>query len=179
MSSHFLKHFEAFHFLGEELELEAIRAEEGVSILKDTIAELDDQIQLMDQVLTIEAEDRASSVVNNIEREIDRLHDKTITITTVHREIYSGSGADNAPVLGSFAIGTDWVPKTGLYRLHEGEKVVPAAENKGGGGGAKVIQFGDIIINNQGGGDPSRDMDYRRLVRDDLMPEIMERLNNA
>lgn len=163
---------------GEELELEMIRAEEGVSLLKDTIAELDDQIQLMDQVLTIEAEDRASSVVNNIEREIDRLHDKTITITTVHREIYSGSGADNAPVLGSFAIGTDWVPKTGLYRLHEGEKVVPAAENKGGGG-AKAINFGDIIINNQGGGDPSRDVDYRRLVRDDLMPEIMEQLNNV
>lgn len=32
--------------------------------------------------------------------------------------------------LGSFKKGTDYVPKTGMYKLHEGEKVVPAKENK-------------------------------------------------
>jgi hypothetical protein len=32
--------------------------------------------------------------------------------------------------LGSFKKGTDYVPKTGVYKLHEGEKVVPAKENK-------------------------------------------------
>jgi hypothetical protein len=36
-------------------------------------------------------------------------------------------------VLGSFATGTDYVPKTGLYRLHEGEGVTPASENGAGG----------------------------------------------
>ena len=32
-------------------------------------------------------------------------------------------------VLGSFATGTPFVPKTGLYQLHEGEKVTPAGSN--------------------------------------------------
>lgn len=32
--------------------------------------------------------------------------------------------------LASFKKGTDYVPKTGVYKLHEGEKVVPAKENK-------------------------------------------------
>jgi hypothetical protein len=31
--------------------------------------------------------------------------------------------------LGSFKSGTDYVPKTGNYQLHEGEKVVPKKEN--------------------------------------------------
>lgn len=38
------------------------------------------------------------------------------------------SGADLP--LGSYATGTDYVPKTGLYRLHQGEQVVPAADNR-------------------------------------------------
>lgn len=35
-------------------------------------------------------------------------------------------------VLGSFATGTSYVPQTGPYILHQGEKVVPAAQNDGG-----------------------------------------------
>lgn len=31
--------------------------------------------------------------------------------------------------LGSFKKGTDYVPKTGVYKLHEGEKVTPAEDN--------------------------------------------------
>ena len=34
-------------------------------------------------------------------------------------------------VLGSYAQGTDYVPRTGLYGLHRGEAVVPASENRG------------------------------------------------
>lgn len=36
-----------------------------------------------------------------------------------------------APVIGSYASGTDYVPKTGLYKLHQGEKVVPSGQNQG------------------------------------------------
>ena len=32
-------------------------------------------------------------------------------------------------ILGSYATGTSYVPKTGTYQLHEGEAVVPKAQN--------------------------------------------------
>ena len=35
---------------------------------------------------------------------------------------------------GAYATGTDYVPKTGLYQLHEGERVTPAAANDSRGG---------------------------------------------
>jgi hypothetical protein len=37
--------------------------------------------------------------------------------------------------LASFAVGTDYVPRTGLALLHEGEAITPASQNRGGGGG--------------------------------------------
>jgi lambda family phage tail tape measure protein len=43
-----------------------------------------------------------------------------------------GSLASN--VLGSFASGVDYVPKTGLYELHQGERVVTARANSSSGG---------------------------------------------
>lgn len=46
----------------------------------------------------------------------------------------SGIASAGASVLGSFASGIDYIPKTGIYQLHEGERVVPKAENGGGGG---------------------------------------------
>ena len=32
-----------------------------------------------------------------------------------------------------FANGTDYVPRTGLALIHQGEKIIPAAQNNGGG----------------------------------------------
>jgi hypothetical protein len=40
--------------------------------------------------------------------------------------------SDMIKPLGSFKKGTDYVPKTGNYKLHEGEKVVPKEENMAG-----------------------------------------------
>lgn len=34
--------------------------------------------------------------------------------------------------LGSFAVGTDYVPRTGLALVHEGEQIVPAGQGRGG-----------------------------------------------
>lgn len=49
------------------------------------------------------------------------------------------SGGDLA--LGNYATGTDFVPQTGLYRLHRGEKVTPADQN---GGGTTVVNNWNI-----------------------------------
>jgi hypothetical protein len=48
---------------------------------------------------------------------------------------------------GGLAAGTDYVPKTGLRLIHEGERIIPAAENRrrSGGGGTN-----NISINLQG-----------------------------
>lgn len=49
------------------------------------------------------------------------------------------SGSRYAVAAGSYAVGTDYVPQTGLYQLHRGEAVLTAEENKSRGG--------DIVIN--------------------------------
>jgi lambda family phage tail tape measure protein len=38
----------------------------------------------------------------------------------------------NPEAIGGFATGTDYVPRTGTYLLHQGERVTPAAQNKSG-----------------------------------------------
>lgn len=47
--------------------------------------------------------------------------------------IAAGPGA---MLLGSLQEGTNYVPQTGTYELHQGEAVVPAHQNSGGGSGA-------------------------------------------
>lgn len=43
------------------------------------------------------------------------------------------SGAMEGMLVGRFASGTDYVPRTGLALVHEGEAIIPAVENRGGG----------------------------------------------
>lgn len=46
--------------------------------------------------------------------------------------------------LGMYALGTDYVPKTGLYGLHQGEAVIPADQNRGGSQTVNVYVSGNI-----------------------------------
>jgi hypothetical protein len=60
-------------------------------------------------------------------------------------------------------MGTDYVPRTGLALVHQGERITPAGENASGGGQAITVE----IVNN---GTPQRvvsatpQMDPRGLV---------------
>ena len=54
----------------------------------------------------------------------------------------------NAP---RFATGTDYVPKDMLAYIHKGEKIIPAAENKGGSSRAINLSFGNINISGTSG----------------------------
>lgn len=49
--------------------------------------------------------------------------------------------------IASFDVGTDYVPKTGLALIHEGEKIIPAKDNKTGmsGGGSQVVNINQSI----------------------------------
>ena len=40
--------------------------------------------------------------------------------------------------LGSFAVGSNFVPRTQLALVHRGEKIIPAAQNRAGGGGNTI-----------------------------------------
>lgn len=51
------------------------------------------------------------------------------------------------------ATGTPYVPKTGLYMLHQGEAVITAAQNKPGAGGGKAVN-NNITLNVHGVNDP-------------------------
>lgn len=145
---------------GRELEAEARQAALHIDSLKEVIVQLDEQMRAMDQVLAITADDRASSIINEIRREVEMLHDKTITITTVYQAVGGGaggsSGGGEVPVLDSYAIGTGYVPETGPYYLHRGESVNTAAETMAlsagggkyqvGGGGGMTVQGGITLV---------------------------------
>jgi hypothetical protein len=53
----------------------------------------------------------------------------------------SGIGSFLAGLIPSFAVGTDYVPRTGLAMIHKGERIIPAAENRAGMGGGPSIVF--------------------------------------
>ncbi|MFA5387218.1 MAG: tape measure protein, partial [Candidatus Paceibacterota bacterium] len=120
----------------ETLQSTAREAAGEIEYLKSVIAGLSEQIANMQSVVNIEADDRVSPVVDQIQRELDSLHDKYITITTFHKNVYlppgisAGETAAATAVLGSYARGTDYVPKTGIYELHEGERVITREINR-------------------------------------------------
>lgn len=48
-------------------------------------------------------------------------------------------------IVGSFAVGTDYVPRTGLAMIHQGEAIIPASENRGDwGGGVNIVNHNDF-----------------------------------
>lgn len=91
---------------------------------------------------------------------------------------YSGGGSGfsqgaediwQANILDTFASGTPYVPRTGLYQLHQGERVVPASENKPNQSSAPVsISIGDIII--QGASGNTAQM--AKVLRSDIEREL-------
>jgi hypothetical protein len=130
------KQIEADRAWGDVLKQSAEEAVASIRSIQSVIAELEAQIAAMQKVVTISGNDQVTPVVNDISMALAGLHDKTINITTVYRSIGGSGGgelilpsqtaaAGGEPPIASYATGTPYVPRTGLYRLHQGEIVVP------------------------------------------------------
>jgi hypothetical protein len=83
---------------------------------------------------------------------------------------HASFGSSSVPGFGSFAVGTPYVPRDMLALIHEGERIIPAAQNRAGGWGA-TIQTGDIVIGDIGSYSPS---EVRELIRDGLRDGLMD-----
>jgi TP901 family phage tail tape measure protein len=81
----------------------------------------------------------------------------TPLVAVAQKILASGFTPTPFPTFKGYAEGTDYVPYTGLYQLHRGEKVVTREDNVAGGGGVTIVT----------------------LLDPKLVPEIMAQYPNA
>jgi hypothetical protein len=53
--------------------------------------------------------------------------------------LFSGAAGFLRGLIPGFATGTDFVPRTGLALVHQGERIIPAAENRAGMNGHSIV----------------------------------------
>jgi hypothetical protein len=135
-----------------------------------------------------------SPVVTDIITKIKELHELAKNpITLSVRYLTSGSssnywGGSSSSLLNldanlhldslnltGYATGTDYVPRTGPYILHQGEAVVTADQNKAGRG--DVIINGDMNFILPASAAPNKPEDWRMITRNYIVPEL-KKLNS-
>lgn len=120
-----------------------------VSQYQARMQELDASISALTRTFALTMNDNASPAIQAVRSELDQLRDKQITITAVYRQVYADVPA--AP-MGSFASGTDYVPRTGMYLLHRGEEVRNSARVTSAAADIKASNSytfnGDIVLPN-------------------------------
>jgi hypothetical protein len=139
-------------------------ADQWVQYLKNTIAELDKGL-INPRTFNLDC----TAAIAQLKQVLD-LSNQVAMITGMSNnkmmgDSTSGYTITNPQVLDSFATGTDYVPRTGLYQLHQGEKVTPA-----NGSGS----FGTVNITINGGVDNPSTM-AKKLVSE--MEKEMNRRN--
>lgn len=77
--------------------------------------------------------------------------------------VYGYSDADAAYYDQGYATGTSYIPRDGLYRLHQGERVVSNSSTS----------FGDFNFNLGSGHSTITEADWRRIVRAVIAPELV------
>ncbi|MBI9078083.1 MAG: hypothetical protein JEZ02_21985, partial [Desulfatibacillum sp.] len=157
----------------ESLATTASEAASEIEYLSSLAASLAAQIEAMETEIEIQGRDEVSPVVAQIQAELDSLHDKTVTITTIHKDVYTGKASTPDPnsVMGSYAGGTRFVPETGPYMLHKGEEVRTKNQTQARAQGGNVT-IGDITINVPRGAAAQTPEDWRSITRNIIVPEL-------
>jgi phage protein U len=135
--------------------------------LQTMIADISALIAGMQKTIELTGVDKVSPVINEIIAKLAELHrlaQQPINLGAVA----SAGAAEGTPVLDSYATGTSYVPRTGVYQLHQGEAVIPATENKSRG----VNINGDIVIHVPASAAADRPEDWRMITRQYIVPEL-------
>jgi hypothetical protein len=167
---------------GQVLQDSLTTAQNEMDKLKTTISDLSDQIKNMNKTVELTGIDKVSNVVDSIIARIQQLH----TLAAQPIILGGGGGASVIPSLptnpfssgdysnisdaelASYAVGTDYVPRTGKYLLHQGEAVIPAAQN----GKSGATFNGDIVIQIPASAAPQSKEDWRAITRNYIVPEL-------
>ncbi|MCE5212997.1 MAG: hypothetical protein LLG40_15755 [Deltaproteobacteria bacterium] len=178
---------------GMVLQSEAQTAQNEIEKLNYLISDLSAQIANMQTTITLTGVDRVSGVVDGIIADIERLHalaNQPITLSVQYSnaigysDTYLSSMNTSSSLnlsslnlaagwsLTPYAEGTDYVPKTGPALLHQGEAVIPAAENKPGSRGITVGAININVPESAVRGGNFNNVDWRSIVRNQIMPEI-------
>lgn len=152
------------------LAAEMATAQQAMETLQGEITAIDERIAALTRTVTLSLNDQASAPIASIQRALDALQDKTITVRANYINSIPGSGADVTATIPKFENGTPYVPRTGLALVHQGERIIPAAQNRPGAAGGSITIAPQISISMTG---PSSDPQQtaRELARA-ILPEL-------
>jgi tape measure domain-containing protein len=169
------RQMEADRKWADQMEQAAADAAGEIDALSQHIGEVMAALEAMDATVTVYGEDQATAVISAIQAEIDALHDKTVTLTTVHVEEYPGSSGEPSLLDSSmkpYATGTAYVPKDGLYRLHKGESVQNVREARAAGTGGGSVSVGELHVHVPAAAQANTPADWREITRQYIAPEL-------
>ena len=114
---------------------EMTRAEEAMTQLEQKIVQLDGKILSLSRVVTLTLDDQVTPGLETVRKALEGLVNSSMQNGTRVTYVNSIPGAVSldAPssyALDSYAKGTEYVPKTGLYELHQGEAVLTVEQNR-------------------------------------------------
>jgi len=162
---------------GAELTKTARDVAGEIGYLERDIAELSTAIETMETTITMDADIRmAENAIRQLENEIESLRQRLRRnpLTIRMQVVPMGGESASVPVEGSKATGTRYIPKTGLYWLHQGEGVYNNTEYRQETRSSSVsIENLNVIIPESAA--PQAPQDYREITRQYIIPE----LNNA
>jgi hypothetical protein len=117
----------------QTLAQEMARAETAMATLEKRIVDLDGKILSLSRSVILTLDDQVTAGVENIRRALSSLGSGVnVSGGSSYVNVIPGAVSLSSPssfALDSYAKGTNYVPKTGLYQLHEGEAVLTVEDN--------------------------------------------------